>query len=340
MSGPVNPTPQKDNAYVPIRRFRVLELVPPAFGGKGSLIPSPGSLFKSLHPGLKEMAVCLAVYLGLGTIIFSFFLDDLKGKKTNPMIDAMYFSVVTMTTVGGYGDLEPNTTFIKVVVCIFVLIGMALMGLISSKIGDYFVEKLEIMLVNAQNNKQEKGSSSKTMMRLGISEEMFNCLIAMGILSALMMVGTMFLFAIEDLNMIDALFCVCSTVSTLGYGDKSFSTKGGRLFGVVWILSTTFGLGQFFLYVAETFVEGRQKALVNRILNWRMANQDVEAVHVDVDEVAGAAEFIISKLKERGKINQEDISRAVKEFEDLDVAKSGFLSVSDLMPAKTTQTKR
>jgi potassium channel subfamily K len=48
------------------------------------------------------------------------------------------------------------------------------------------------------------------------------------------------------------------------------------------------------------------------------------------------AEFIIYKLKEMGKISQEDISLFMEEFEDLDVDQSGTLSVSDITLAQST----
>lgn len=53
-----------------------------------------------------------------------------------------------------------------------------------------------------------------------------------------------------------------------------------------------------------------------------------------------AAEFIIYKLKEMGKINQEDIALLMEEFEDLDVDQSGTLSASDIMLAQSSQTGR
>lgn len=51
-----------------------------------------------------------------------------------------------------------------------------------------------------------------------------------------------------------------------------------------------------------------------------------------------AAEFIIYKLKEMGKITQEDIRLVMEEFEALDVDQSGTLSVSDLTLAQSSQT--
>lgn len=51
------------------------------------------------------------------------------------------------------------------------------------------------------------------------------------------------------------------------------------------------------------------------------------------------AEFIIYKLKEMGKVCEEDISPVLKEFEDLDVDQSGTLSTSDIILAQNPQTK-
>lgn len=43
-----------------------------------------------------------------------------------------------------------------------------------------------------------------------------------------------------------------------------------------------------------------------------------------------ASEFALYKLKELGKINQEDISAVIEVFKQLDVDQSGTLTKSDL----------
>lgn len=50
-----------------------------------------------------------------------------------------------------------------------------------------------------------------------------------------------------------------------------------------------------------------------------------------------AAEFVIYKLKEMGKINQEDISLILAQFKNLDVDESGTLSPSDIFLAQSTK---
>ncbi|EEF33071.1 two-pore potassium channel 1 [Ricinus communis] len=330
---------QTNNAYGPNRRrflsvksAPLADLVPKDLGISVSLTP-PESIFGKLHPSVMNLAVALAVYLGVGTLSFYTVLDDMKGKKSSPMIDALYFTVVTMTTVG-YGDLVPNTTYIKGLSCVFVVIGMALVGLIMGKAADYIVEKQEMLLVKAIS-KHKKYGPFKIMKEVETYKISYKCLLAMAVLSILMLVGTIFLFTVEDMDFIDSIYCICTTITTLGYGDKAFSTAGGRLFAVIWILTSTIGLGQFFMYVAEVFTESRQRALVNWVLTRGMTNLNPNAADIDNDGVVEVAEFAVHKLKEMGKISQEDISCLMKEFEDLDVQQCGLLSASDLVFAQT-----
>eukprot|EP00262_Sarcandra_glabra_P006138 TRINITY_DN18244_c0_g1_i2.p1 TRINITY_DN18244_c0_g1~~TRINITY_DN18244_c0_g1_i2.p1 ORF type:complete len:189 (-),score=28.71 TRINITY_DN18244_c0_g1_i2:191-757(-) len=156
------------------------------------------------------------------------------------------------------------------------------------------------------------------------------------LLLVLIITGTAFLSVIEKLDVVDAFYCVCSTITTLGYGDKSFSTKGGRVFAVFWILTSTICVAQFFLYLAELFTERRQQSLAKWVLTRRMTPVDLEAADIDDDGVVRSADFIIFKLKEMGKISQEDIALVMEEFEALDVDQSGSLTASDLALAQSS----
>lgn len=49
-----------------------------------------------------------------------------------------------------------------------------------------------------------------------------------------------------------------------------------------------------------------------------------------------AAEFILYKLKEMGKIDEKDIAGIMEEFEQLDYDESGTLTTSDITLAQTT----
>uniref|UniRef100_A0A2K2C9H1 Potassium channel domain-containing protein n=1 Tax=Populus trichocarpa TaxID=3694 RepID=A0A2K2C9H1_POPTR len=313
LSGLVDSTsPRIDECRRRFRRVKsapVTELVPSDISGNGP-IPRYESFFGGRHQSLKQVAVFLAVYLGLGTLCFYVVRGDIKGKKSNPILDSLYFCIVTMTTVG-YGDLVPDSAPVKLLACVFVFTGMLLIGLILSKAADYLVEKQEILLIKALRMHQ-KLDPAAFLKEIETNKVKYKCYLAIIILSVLMLVGTIFLYMVEDLDIIDAFYCVCSTVTTLG---------------------------QLFLYIAELFTESRQRALVNWVLTRRMTHLDLEAADIDDDGVVGAAEFVVYKLKEMGKISEEDIALVMKEFEDLDVDQSGTLSASDIM-AQATQTHK
>ncbi|KAH6775818.1 Outward rectifying potassium channel protein [Perilla frutescens var. hirtella] len=284
-----------------------------------------------------RVAIFLIIYLTIGTICFYFVQGQIKGEKIDRILDSVYFCIVTMTTVG-YGDLVPNSVASKLLACAFVFSGMVLIGLMVSKGADYLVEKQEILLVKALHMNRKTGST-EILKEMEDNKVRYKCLVAMALLVVLFLVGTLFLATVEKLDLVDAIYCVCSTVTTLGYGDKSFSTKAGRVFAIFWILTSTICLAQFLCYIAELNTESRQKALVKYVLTRRMTNVDLESADIDEDGTVGAAEFVIYKLKEMGKINQEDISLLLEEFELLDVDQSGTLSTSDLGLAQSGQTR-
>ncbi|XP_052177252.1 two-pore potassium channel 1 [Diospyros lotus] len=340
LSGLLDPSPQTSKQHAPKRgRFRrcrsapLADFVPREVNGSSS-IPRSQSFLDKVHPSFRKVLTFLAVYLGIGTVCFYLVRNQITGKKTDGVLDAVYFCIVTMTTVG-YGDLVPSTAPTKLLACAFVFTGMALVGLVLSKGADYLVEKQEILLVKGLHRRQKVGPA-EILKEVETNRARYKCYMVFALLFALILVGTIFLVTVEKLNLVDAFYCVCSTITTLGYGDKSFSSKSGRVFAILWILASTICLAQFFLYVAELNTENRQRAFVDRVLTRKVTNMDLEAADLDNDGSVGAAEFVIYKLKEMGKISQEDIALVMEEFEQLDVDQSGTLSVSDITIAQSS----
>ncbi|KAM1562495.1 hypothetical protein PS1_005334 [Malus domestica] len=274
-----------------------------------------GPLYVKPQFSLTQVLLLLIAYIGGGTFCFFLMRHQIKGKKTNAILDSMYLCIVTMSTVG-YGDLVPDSMLAKLVACVYVFIGMALVGIILGKAADYLVEKQEILLVRAIHFREKFGPPE-------LLKEVES---------------TVFLCLVENLEVTDALYCVCSTITTLGYGDESFSTGAGRIFAVFWILSSTICLAQFFLYLAELYTERRQRSLVKWVLTRRLTPSDLEEADLDHDKVVSAAEFIVYKLKEMGKINQEDIALVMEAFNKLDIDHSGTLTASDLISIPSQPT--
>ncbi|CAO2835739.1 unnamed protein product [Amaranthus hypochondriacus] len=332
---------QKDN--IKRRRFRrvrsapLTEHTPGEVNGSDAVSSRSESLFRNLnlHPSFIQIASYLCIYLSVGVLGFYLVRNHIYGQKTNVIVDALYLCIVTMTTVG-YGDLVPLNVAGKLLACALVFLGMALVGLVLSKGADYLVEKQEGLLVRALHMRQKLGPSD-IMKEIETNKATYKFVLASVILLVLFITGIIFLRFVEKLDIVDAFYCVCCTITTLGYGDRSFSTEGGRIFAIVWILTSTICLAQFFLYLTEMHADRRQKHLVQSVLSRHMTNLDLEAADLDDDGNVDAAEFVVYKLKEMGKITQEDINLVMEEFEELDVDQSGTISACDLALAQTSQ---
>lgn len=252
-----------------------------------NVVQNPQCITEKQQAGFdfRPVLLCLAVYLGTGALCFFLISYQIEGIKTNSFLDALYFCVVTMTTVG-YGDLVPNSSLAKLLACFYVFTGMALGGLILSKAADYVVEKQEIFLVRALflKGENEKLGLQELSKEIGNNKSKYKLVLAASIFCLLMIVGIAFLYFVENLDFVDALYCVCSTVTTLGYGDKSFSTTFGRAFAVFWILSSTICLAQSFAYLAEVYTEDRQRLLAKMVLTRKLSLLDLEAADLDGDK--------------------------------------------------------
>ncbi|MCA9324653.1 two pore domain potassium channel family protein [Candidatus Saccharibacteria bacterium] len=86
------------------------------------------------------------ITLGTGVIVYHF-------VEKLPWVDAYYFSVITLTTVG-YGDISPQTTFGKLFTTFYILVGV---GIISA----FVTQFLKRQAFRVQSRNQTKESSEK-----------------------------------------------------------------------------------------------------------------------------------------------------------------------------------
>ena len=98
---------------------------------------------------LRECLLAIFSYLCLGTIAYSLVFEKW------PLIDSLYFSVVTFTSVG-YGDLTPSTLAGKVFTCFFGLSGLAFLGAAISTIGSSLIGKEEELMQKAEEASRKR----------------------------------------------------------------------------------------------------------------------------------------------------------------------------------------
>ena len=88
------------------------------------------------------------VYLLVGSMLyhFVFTLKDNNLKEAS-YIDCIYFTLVTLTTVG-YGDYHPSTDWGKLFTCIYILFGVGFIAYRLSSFINNLLERQEKIVVN------------------------------------------------------------------------------------------------------------------------------------------------------------------------------------------------
>jgi potassium channel subfamily K len=251
--------------------------------------PPPPSPFQREAEGMSTILkaiIAVGVYLLVGLLSFSLLETELEGIATSATVDALYFAVVTMTTVG-YGDLVPKTVGAKLFTCAFVFAGFGLVGVLLSSAANYLVEKQEKILVQKIYLKYMHREHRKAVVieNDDVVAAHWKMLIAGVAVFVHFAAGMFALVWWEGMSFIDGFYLVCVTVTTLGYGDRSFRTQAGRIFAVVWILSSTVCVAQFFLYLAESRTEERQHEIAGWALHRPTTPSDLEAADMDGDGV-------------------------------------------------------
>ncbi|XP_010522852.1 PREDICTED: two-pore potassium channel 5 isoform X2 [Tarenaya hassleriana] len=243
----------------------------------GGRKPSPVS--KSI---IKQAMILLVVYLTLGVAIYSFNRDHYSGVETHPVVDALYFCIVTMCTIG-YGDIAPLTPATKIFAVVFVLFGFGFLDILLSGVVNYVLDLQESMILTGiqmgSSRNRERFSArdyivdvEKGRMRIRLKVGLALCVVVLCI-----GVGSLVLFFVERLDWVDSVYLSVMSVTTVGYGDRAFKTLEGRLFAAIWLLVSTLAVARAFLYLAEARIDRRHRKAVKLALHRDITVEDLLA---------------------------------------------------------------
>ncbi|XP_041005851.1 two-pore potassium channel 3-like isoform X1 [Juglans microcarpa x Juglans regia] len=280
---------------------------------------------------VRQAFIGVVLYVILVVTIFMI-SGNFKGHTTFRPVDALYFTVVTLCTIG-YGDIVPDSTFTKLFTCVFILVGFGFVDILLNGLVTYICDRQEAVLLSAVDenkfNSMVKAymvDTEKGRMRIRIKVGL-----ALAVVIGCIAIGTITVHFIEDMSWVDSFYFSVTSVTTVGYGDFAFTTITGRCFAVIWLLVSTLAVARAFLYLTELRIDKRNRRIAKWVLQKKITVGDLVAADLDNDGSISKAEFVIYKLKEMGKISEKDILQIGKQFDLLDSSNCGKITLADLM---------
>ncbi|XP_058749056.1 two-pore potassium channel 3-like [Vicia villosa] len=275
--------------------------------------------------------IIVLLYVAVGVTVYMI-SGSFKGTTTFGPVDAVYFTVVTLSTIG-YGDIVPDSIFTKMFTCGFILVGFGFIGFMLNELVLYICDTHEAFLLSMMDENRYK----KILRTCMVDEEKgrmrirTKVCVASVVVIVCIAIGTITAHFVEDLNWADSFYLSITSVTTVGYGDFSFKTLAGRCFAILWLLVSTLAVARAFLYLADYSLQKKSREMAKRVLQKKITLSDLAAADLDNDGSISKSDFVIYKLKQMGKITEIDILQISKQFDSLDLGMYGKITLAGLM---------
>lgn len=295
---------------------------------------------------LRATVIC-GLYCLIGGLVYGL-EQDLSA------VDAVYFCIVTMSTVG-YGDISPDTDGLRAFTVFWILIGIvAVFSQVSLAVTMYTniltnwcrhrIEKTyPPVLVDIDGN----GAPDFAMPESGLLYYSKNMLPSVSLIFLMQLPFAAIFVALEDeWSFGDAYYHCLVTATTVGYGDMSISTEDGRICSIFQIIFSVSLLGE----IVSTFDNLRdarrlKMELVEQLHRKLEPNvtdnvlQSAAKLHSSLDDTdanelvipAGVSktDFVMGMLLQSGAVTWEQL-RPYEELFDKAPAQEGILAKREL----------
>ncbi|KAJ8455360.1 hypothetical protein OPV22_035174 [Ensete ventricosum] len=281
-------------------------------------------------PIIMHASLLLLLYLSLGMLAYFFNLRGFSVVQTHPAVDAMYFCIVTLCTIG-YGDITPVTPVTKAIACVLVLVGFGLINALLTNAVNHLLNLQESAIIDSVCCASTRPTSyivdaekGRMRIRTKVGLAVVAVVLSIG-------VGAVVLRLLENVDWMDAVYLSVMSVTTVGYGDGSFKTTRGRIFASIWLLVSTLAVGKAFLYLVEARINKRHQRIAKWILKRDLTVKDLFAADLNQKGFISKSEFVIHKLKEMGRIGEKEILSICDQFNKIDLYNTGKITLPDLV---------
>ena len=244
---------------------------------------------------LGRMAVWIVIsFLAIGTAFFS----TAEGWSA---ADALYFCVVTVTTTG-FGDFVPTSDGSKLFCVCYILVGLSIfstcLGIVVGKVNNFFDERLRSL-------------PRKRRFQL----RAFHCVV---VPTCWLSIGACIVAFSEGWGLVDSVYWSVVGTSTVGFGELTIQQPLTRRLVTFYLLLAVGGCAVSLSRLGSMFMELEMERAVDAFV----ARGVSQAMLYEMDEnhtgTIDRGEFLKYILLAMGKVEPEDVEKALRMFDQLD----------------------
>mmetsp|Transcript_39265 Transcript_39265/g.76662 ORF Transcript_39265/g.76662 Transcript_39265/m.76662 type:complete len:399 (+) Transcript_39265:256-1452(+) len=298
-----------------------------------------------LRSGLPIGALVVA-YILLGVCMFSYVSEHLSIE------DSLYYIIVTITTVG-YGDVVP-TESTKMFMIFYILFGVIIFGLALGLLGEYLVERQAEVMKNMEQKSRKvllnSFTNSGPAMEMDLSvrpsereadlslptdherSALYQSLVHFTLpIAVFVVLGAAVIGHLEDWNLLDTVYWMVVTATTIGYGDESPKHHVSRWLCLLYIPAAVAMTAELFSKIAWHVIErnmheGKQLDLLARLVNLEGFDQ----MDTDNDGQLSEFEYVSFMLTQMGYVEDTVLATLRAQFNQMDIDRGGSITKEEL----------
>ena len=275
---------------------------------------------------------------GIDTTVVDPGVSNATGKiMFRNVIDVMYFSVCTFTTVG-YGDVVPQNVAMKLFTVLYSLYGVAIVAVGVNVMVNSCLDSAKAWIhIAGEHCCGHKTMAHKLLVQKPVTSKKVRAQLCALLLKlfATILVGTIVFMLpgmIEDnkpgLSFVNALYLATMTASSIGFGDLSPKNNTGRLFFVFWMIGGYVIVASSIREISQLYLKLKEREAEMRILN-RKVGSDVLGLDADGDGEVDKFEYLSHMIVVLGKMQRHEVMEIMTRFKELDVTGDGKISSAD-----------
>ena len=283
----------------------------------------------------------IVIYFVVGCLIYT----NTEGWT---VIFALYFQMVTISTVG-YGDNTSSTIGMKYFTLIWFFFGMLLVFSTLSRFVGWMSGPLFALVSKALDNFLPKqtaididgdGNKDFYLPRGRIAHYSKELLPAIVVSLVVRLMASIFYCWLEGWTYAVSFYFSMITATTIGFGDYYPETEGGQLFCSFHIIMSVALIATTIAEADKAKMKRKKQVEKLRIINGKLNHELILSLDRGGGEGVDKLEFVIGMIVKLEMLEWSEVEPFMKQFDQLDLDKSGVLDKADLERAAVlTATK-